>query len=170
MTEPDPRKRLIQEKSQRIYADLSHRMVYKSKEDAPAWYFKRRSDFGCKGKKKNKSSELRKRMVANFEFVGMKFHCIYCGGLSGCSSDRLMTVEHLMPKNILGSCRKENLAPSCKACNEDKGCLTHFEYVQSKGIDDPLVVDRNLFIAMFHRDQNKDRGNFQSPDPNIYCL
>ena len=154
----------IEYKSSLIEKELVHKMVYPNKEAAPAWYFKRRTDFGNKGKKKNKSSDLRKRMYTNFESCGVEVACIYCNRKDG------ITVEHLIPKHMLGSSRKENLAPSCKDCNENKGEMTHFEYIRKNKMIDPLVSRIDLFRCLFHRDREKSGMEIFFPDVQRYCV
>lgn len=53
------------------------------------------------------------------EFLLQRHHhqCAYCGGLS---QDRILNIEHIMPKALGGTDRVGNLVIACKTCNEHK--------------------------------------------------
>lgn len=43
----------------------------------------------------------------------MKETCFYCGKIA-------TTIDHVVPKAMGGSSRKDNLVPACKSCNSNK--------------------------------------------------
>jgi len=68
-------------------------------------------------------------------------HCFYCGiklppdtdyienGIVY-SSTRNWDIDHLVPLSRGGSNHNDNLVPSCKPCNREKGTQTYTEYVK----------------------------------------
>ena len=62
------------------------------------------------------------------EYLSEKFNhrCCYCGVSEG--HGRKFEVEHIIPKSRGGTNSINNLAWSCRECNQDKGRLTAIEY------------------------------------------
>ncbi|MCB1447069.1 MAG: HNH endonuclease [Rhizobiaceae bacterium] len=55
--------------------------------------------------------------------------CIYCG--QKFSPARPATLEHLLPRSKGGKADRDNIAVSCRECNNDKASLTHEEYIHA---------------------------------------
>lgn len=78
--------------------------------------------FSVKRKKINCSN----RQMANFKTGGV---CGYCGVHKG------ITMDHIQPHSRGGKDTAENLLPSCKKCNGEKGNMNLEEYRQFKHAD-----------------------------------
>lgn len=47
-----------------------------------------------------------------------------------CNSKEELTVDHVLPLSRGGKSGMKNLAVACRKCNQDKGALTHEEYLE----------------------------------------
>jgi 5-methylcytosine-specific restriction endonuclease McrA len=65
----------------------------------------------------NKSYKLSKKNV----LVRDKYICQYCSGLF---SERILTLDHVIPKSRGGSSKWENLVAACRKCNAKKADRT----------------------------------------------
>jgi 5-methylcytosine-specific restriction endonuclease McrA len=59
------------------------------------------------------------------------FECVYCG----CSTQKLLTLDHVIPQSKGGKNTWDNLVTACKPCNSEKADLTLEEY--GKEIPEP---------------------------------
>ena len=59
------------------------------------------------------------------------YECVYCG----CSNQRTLTLDHVIPQSKGGKDSWDNLVTACKSCNSEKADLTLEEY--GKEIPEP---------------------------------
>src|SRR5215831_1857371 len=69
------------------------------------------------------------------EYVLIKFNhrCVYADAKSPC--DKILNVDHLVPRSRGGSNRASNLVCACRKHNEEKGNLSLEEYSNLRGVD-----------------------------------
>src|SRR5215471_16898481 len=69
------------------------------------------------------------------EYVLIKFNhrCVYADAKSPC--DKILNVDHLVPRSRGGSNRASNLVCACRKHNEEKGNLSLEEYSKLRGVD-----------------------------------
>lgn len=60
------------------------------------------------------------------------WRCHYCGALLGQYGEEEPTVDHFVPWSEGGANALWNLVLSCKACNQDKGSMTGWDYKERK--------------------------------------
>ncbi len=58
-----------------------------------------------------------------------------------CHSRKKLTVDHILPKSLGGSDKKNNLQTLCKCCNEKKGNKSTKDYRNSNSLP---VMDMNM--------------------------
>jgi 5-methylcytosine-specific restriction endonuclease McrA len=69
-----------------------------------------------------------------------RYRCQYCGGRPGPAE---MTIDHILPRSRGGRTTPENLASSCKACNNRKGDRTPAE-ARMPLLSDPAALMYDL--------------------------
>lgn len=75
--------------------------------------------------------------------------CSYCGSFDN------LTLDHIVPKKLLGRDISDNLILVCKSCNSSKGTKDLFEWMSSKNKFLPLlVIRRHLKLLYYFCDEN----------------
>lgn len=72
------------------------------------------------------------------------FECVYCG----CSTQKLLTLDHVIPQSKGGKNAWDNLVTACKACNSEKADLTLEEY--GKQIPEPKRPHYLMLLKSVH--------------------
>src|SRR5690606_31185675 len=67
--------------------------------------------------------QLQRRIPAKLREVILKDPCVYCGGEAD-------TVDHMLPVSRGGTRDRDNLAPACWACNQEKADRTVAEWMK----------------------------------------
>lgn len=73
----------------------------------------------------SKINSARKRKIRSK--LTRKCMCFYCKRNFHKS---ILTLDHKIPKSRGGSNKLQNLVAACKQCNNKKGSMTHFEYLE----------------------------------------
>jgi 5-methylcytosine-specific restriction endonuclease McrA len=72
------------------------------------------------------------------------FECVYCG----CSTQKLLTLDHVIPQSKGGKNTWDNLVTACKPCNSEKADLTLEEY--GKEIPEPKRPHYLMLLRAVH--------------------
>lgn len=72
------------------------------------------------------------------------YECVYCG----CSTQKLLTLDHVIPQSKGGKNTWDNLVTACKACNSEKADLTLAEY--GKEIPEPKRPHYLMLLRAVH--------------------
>jgi len=72
------------------------------------------------------------------------FECVYCG----CSTQKLLTLDHVIPQSKGGKNTWDNLVTACKQCNSEKADLTLEEY--GKEIPEPKRPHYLMLLRAVH--------------------
>ena len=99
------------------------------------------TSFSTREEVKNKSTN-RKRNLKEFLLERWGRKCAYCG-----QSDRLLVIEHIIPKSRGGSSAISNLTISCYDCNIAKGNKTASEFGFPKVEEKALLIGRSTKIT-----------------------
>lgn len=70
--------------------------------------------------------------------------CCYCG------SESNLSLDHVIPRNKLGSDSPENLLPACRHCNSAKGSRDVLLFLQSQGLFPSLYLLRR-YLKLFYQ-------------------
>lgn len=54
-------------------------------------------------------------------YIRDNFTCVYCGKNLKNAKPKLRTLDHVLPRELGGSNRADNLVTACKRCNDAKG-------------------------------------------------
>jgi hypothetical protein len=72
------------------------------------------------------------------------YECVYCG----CSTQKLLTLDHVIPQSKGGKNSWDNLVTACKQCNGEKSDLTLEEY--GKEIPEPKRPHYLMLLKQSH--------------------